>query len=538
MKGFLTSVFYFSFFLLLSVSLFFSCTKKRKKNQFDLKETLRIRLPAEPPTLDWAKMHDTASALVADSLTEGLLIYDSSTREARVKPALATSWTSSGKGKFWTFNLRKGVLWSDGVEFRAKHVIDAWERLLNPKTGSVYAYFLFNIKNARSYYERKIKDFSKVGVKSEGPYKLKVQLESPRVFFPSKLAHHSTWPIRKDVIEKYSSHWTKPQNIVTLGPFILKTWEHNRRIILERNENFYGKKASIKNIVFYIIEDNSSAVNVFDRGQIDMILKGLPSKEISLLKERKEFVQISSAALEYIGFNTLKSPTNNLKLRKAIAHAISREEIIKVLNKGHTPLGGFIPLGTLGYDPSLGIQFDVKKAKKILSESGYKKTEKIKLMFNAEEDVKRIAENIQSQLKKNLGLEIEVRSEEWKVYLNSIRSSKSTENLYRLGWIADFSDPDDFAKLFASYSKNNHTGWKSKRYDELVEKASYETNPLLRKKLYSKIQKILTEDEVAIFPIYSKITSGLVSKRVKNFYMSPMDRFRFNEVYLEDESKK
>src|SRR5690606_9424483 len=138
----------------------------------------------------------------------------------------ATNWTSDKSAKKWTFQLRQDVKWTDGIPFEAQHVVDAWERLLNPKTAAEYAYFLFNVKNAKAYNEGKIKDFSQVGVKVLDKHKIEVELDSPVSFFPSMLVHHSTFPIRKDVVEKHGSKWTEPGNIVTLGAYTLKEWEH------------------------------------------------------------------------------------------------------------------------------------------------------------------------------------------------------------------------------------------------------------------------------------------------------------------------
>src|SRR5690606_431836 len=97
------------------------------------------------------------------NIMDGLTEFDYNDPELKVKPALATNWTSDKSAKKWTFQLRQDVKWTDGIPFEAQHVVDAWERLLNPKTAAEYAYFLFNVKNAKAYNEGKIKDFSQVG---------------------------------------------------------------------------------------------------------------------------------------------------------------------------------------------------------------------------------------------------------------------------------------------------------------------------------------------------------------------------------------
>ncbi|MCY4321661.1 MAG: ABC transporter substrate-binding protein, partial [Bdellovibrionaceae bacterium] len=185
--------------ILLSLVLV-SCFKKKQSDHsaLPLKGTFRFNIGSEPPTLDWNKATDTTSSLIVDNIMEGLLNYDFSKKPAGLKPALAEKWTSTPDGKIWTFTMRKGVKWSDGKEFKASHIRDGWERLLNPTTASEYAYFLYPIKNARAYSEGKIKDFSQVGITINEQGQLVVELKKGKSYFPFFVSHTSTYPIRKD----------------------------------------------------------------------------------------------------------------------------------------------------------------------------------------------------------------------------------------------------------------------------------------------------------------------------------------------------
>ena len=524
--------------ILIFTSFFLSACFVKKQSFYanhNLKETFRYPILSEPPTLDWNKSTDTTSSLVIQNLMEGLTEYDFSKKHVQLKPALATHWSSTEDKKIWTFHLRKNVLWTDGKKFRPQDFISAWERLLNPKTGSEYAYFLFPIKKAQEYNQGLIKDFREVGVKVGSQGELVVELKKGIFYFPYLLTHPSTFPIRKDIINQKKSLWTAPQNIVTLGPYKLSRWDHDKALILIRNEKYYGKKPSIKKVVLYIIPDETTVMNLYSGGLLD-IARPLLSRDLPFLKKRKDHYKNSSLSLYYYGFNVSADSLKHPKMRQAIAHAINREEIVKLLNRGDKVLKSWIPEGLLAYNPNLGLDFDLKKAKALIKQMGYtdvSKLAKIQIFYNSTTDHKMIAENIQSQLKKNIGLNVELNSQEWKTYLHRLKT-KEVE-LFRLGWLADYPDPDNFMNLMTSFSENNHTGWKNKKYDELILQAMTIENKSQRKKLYDQAQKILLEEETAVFPIFTTVSHLLISPRIKNFPLNVMSYILFKNIEIVEE---
>lgn len=517
--------------LLMSLT---ACTKRSGTSEYNLdrSETLRVNIMQEPPTLDWNRSTDTTSAHIQDNIMEGLVEYDLTDPELRLRPALATEWSSNEDGSRWVFTLREGVQWTDGVEFVGQHVLDGWERLLNPLTASEYAYFLYTIKNARAYNEGKLKDFKQVGASIDSEGRLVVELEQPKSYFPNLLTHHSTFPIRKDVVEKHGDRWIHPENIVTLGAYLLKVWDHDKAIVLERNDNYYGTPAKIKNILAYMINDMSTALNLFESGRLDMQAT-LPSRELMHLRKRKEYRETGILGIYYYGFNTSRPPLDNPKVRKAISHAVDRKEITTLLAGGQIPLTSWIPAGMFGYEADRGVQFDADRAKKLLDEAGYKDRStfpRLTLSFNTNEDHQRVAENVQAQLRRNLGIDIELANEEWKVYLSTLKTEPA--HIFRLGWLADYPDPDNFMNLMTSYSDNNHTRWGNEKYDKLINQAVSITDRQERRKIYSQAQQILTEEEVPVMPIYSMVNQLLIADRVQNFPVNPMSRFIYKGVSL------
>lgn len=494
-------------------------------------ETLRINIMTEPPSLDWHKSSDTTSAQITDNIMEGLVQYDLRDKELKLLPALATKWESSDGARKWKLTLRDDVVWSDGVAFTTQHVVDGWKRLLDPKTASQYAYFLYGIKNAKAFNEGKVA-FGEVGVKINSPHVVTVELEKPMSYFPSLLTHHATFPVRMDVVDKHGSQWTDPDKIVTLGPFVLKAWQHDRMIALERNEKYYDVKPSIKYVAAYMIPEQATAINLFNAGKLDSIHK-LPSYELRNLKSRPEFRETGNLALYYYGINVTKPPMDNPLFRKAIAMAIDRKQVVQMLGGGQMPMTSWVPAGMFGYEPEYGLPFDVEKAKALLKEAGYAdpaKVPKLEIKFNTSEDHQRIAENIQAQLKTNLGINVELKNEEWKVYLNTLATDPP--HLFRFGWQADYPDPDNFMSVIAGFSDNNRTRWKNAKFDAMVLKASGITDKEERRAVYAQAQKILVEDEVPVIPLYSSVNHLLISPRVENYPINVMEKFVYKGVKL------
>ena len=461
---------------------------------------------------------------------EGLTEYDFSKTYPQVKPALAERWTHSKDNKTWTFFLKDKVLWTDGQPLTAKHFISSWERLLNPKTASEYAYFLFPIKKARQYSQGLIKDFKEVGVKTGDKGELILELEKPLFYFPYLLTHPSTFPIRIDIIEKKKSLWTEPENIVTLGPYKLNRWEHDKALVLNKNNSYYGKAPSIKNLVFYVIPDETTTLNLYLSGRLDAALP-LISRDLPFLTKRKDHHTQSLLSLYYYGFNVEAPALKSKNIRQAIAHAIDREEIVQLLNRGSPSLKSWIPKGLFAHNPDVGLSFNPEKARELLQQAPANSIPpKIQIFYNTTTDHKMIAENIQSQLKKNIGLNVELNNQEWKTYLQRLKTKQI--ELFRLGWQADYPDPDNFMNLMTSFSDNNHTNWKNKKYDQLILQAMKMENTNLRKQLYTQAQKIVLEEDVAVFPIFTGVSHILISPRIKNYPLNVMNYILFKNIEI------
>jgi oligopeptide transport system substrate-binding protein len=528
--------------LILIFLIFAGCTRSSEiivsthsgeKLHLKPEETLRINLNTEPPTLDWAQADDTTSSLVINNIMDGLVGYDlaKSSTEMVLAPALAESWTSSDHARKWVFKIRQDVKWSDGVAFTPQHAIDGVKRLLDKSTAASYAYFLFIVKNGKAFNEGKV-PFDQVGVKQTGPWEITFELDKPMGFFPSLLAHTATFPVRLDVVAKAGVLWTQPENIVTLGAYRLRVWQHDNLIVLERNDSYYGAKALTKNIAAYMVQEQMTALNLFDSGRLDSVHK-LPSIELRKRRGGKNHHEAGTMLMGYYGLNLDKPPTNNINVRRALVAAVDKNEVAKILGGGQTALPCWLTPGILGYDEKVGIPFDPAKAKEYLKAAGYvdpAKVPKIEIKFNTNEDVQRVAENVQAQLKRNLGLNVEIRQEEWKVYLKNLKAN--TPTVFRFGWLADYPDPDNFMTVLASYSENNMVHYKSKKFDQLIETAGSEVDEAKRRSLYIEAQKLMCETDVAVMPLFASRNHLLVSDRVENYPINVMERYEYKGVRL------
>jgi len=507
--------------------IFFLTSCKSHRNQTDI---LRMNIETEPESLDWSIATENWSIHVINNIMEGMARYDD---DLKVMPALASSWDVSDDSLKYTFHLRKNVKWTDGAPLVARHFVDSWKRLLDPATAAEYAYFLYDIKGAEDFNSGKIKNFSDVGVKALDDYTLEVTLKNPVVYFPYLVTFVSTFPIRLDVIEKWGDNWTEPGHIVTLGAYKLESWRHEYSLTVVRNEGYYGKAPPIGKVEMFMVNEENTALDLYDTGFLDIIR--VPMHAIPYYRSRPDYVEGPAFWMYYLGFNVSKPPFDNPLVRRAFAHAVDRDEVVKVLRGGRAPWSSWIPPRMAGENPDIGCRFDPGLARKLLEQAGYEsggKFPEVTLGFNTLLQHTIIASNVQEQWRANLGVNVRLDNMEWKVYLQKVRDDPP--QIFRMGWVADYPDPDSFMKVFISSSGNNFTGWKSPVYDRLVYLASRERDAGKRQELYDKAQRLLLEEDCVIIPVFVSQINRLVSPRIKGFKVNPMDLIFLERLSFRD----
>jgi oligopeptide transport system substrate-binding protein len=486
---------------------------------------LRINLATEPPTLDWTLATDTTSFLLLEQLMRGLTRMGP---DLRPTPALATRWEVSDGGRVYTFHLRRDVRWSDGVPLHAEQFVYAWRRLLDPATAAEYAYFLYPVKNARSFNAGELDDPALVGVRALDAHTLRVELEAPLVYFPSLTTFMVTFPGRRDLVERHGSRWTEPEHMATLGAFRLEEWRHEYKVVLGANPEYYGPPPALRRITGYMVDMDSTALVLYEQGLLDLVR--LPALEIRRYRERADYRTRPMLRGYYYGFNTTRPPFDDVRVRRALAMAIDRRVFPRVLQGGEIPSGSWLPPGMPHHNAAIGLPFDPVRARALLSEAGVDPAEipPVRVVYNTDQTNKLVAETVQAQWREHLGLRVELENREWKVFLKELVND--TPPVYRLGWGADFPDPDNFMNLFTSTSANNHTGWGDPRYDRLIGQAARETDPSRRQALYDEAQRILCEEQVPIIPFFVSALNMAVAPRVEGFETNAMDIYFLDRV--------
>jgi oligopeptide transport system substrate-binding protein len=489
----------------------------------------RFVLSNEPPTLDWSLATDSVSITVIENLMDGLTRFDDGLKPV---PSVAASWDVSGDGRVYRFHLRPDVRWTDGRPVTAGDFEYAWKRLLDPNTGAEYAYFLYPVANAKAYNTGKIADPAAVGVRALSPTELEVRLERPLVYFPSLTTFMVTFPQRRDLIERYGHRWTDPERLVTNGPFRLTDWRHEYRLTLAANPTYFGGRPALDRVVMYVVNERTTELTLYQTGDLDYAQ--LPPEAIPAFQGSPEHLRLPILRGYYVGFNVRKAPFTDPRVRRAFTLAIDREQFPKILRGGERAATSWVPPGMFGHDPSIGLPFDPDRARRLLAEAGYpdgRGLPPVEYVYNTGPVNTLIAENLQAQWKSHLGVSVTLDNLEWKVYLK--RLQHDAPPLFRLGWGADYPDPDNFLALFTADSGNNHTGWANPRYDALVADASAEADPARRAALYREAQRILTEEDVPIAPLFTHAQNILVKPRVKGLSLNAMEILSLQGVTLE-----
>jgi oligopeptide transport system substrate-binding protein len=490
--------------------------------------TFRLALSNEPPTLDWSLATDSVSITVIENLMDGLTRFDD---ELRPVPAIAESWDVSEDGRRYLFHLRRDVTWTDGRPVTAAEFEYAWKRLLDPQTASEYAYFLYPVVNAKAYNTGGVKDPNLVGVRALSPTRLEVRLERPLVYFPSLTTFMVTFPQRRDLIERFGSHWTDPQHLVTNGPFRLTDWRHEYRLTLEANARYYGGRPNLDRVLMYVVNERTTALTLYQTGDLDLVQ--LPPEAIPTFEGTAEHARKPILRGYYVGFSVNKAPFTDPRIRRAFALALDREEFPKILRGGERAARSWVPPGMFGYEPSVGLPFDPDRARRLLTEAGYPGGQglpPLTYVYNTGPVNTLIAENLQAQWKRNLNVSVALDNAEWKVYLKRLQHDPPA--LFRLGWGADYPDPDNFMALFTAGSGNNHSGWANPHYDALVAEAAAEPDPQKRLALYRETQRILTEEDVPIVPLFSDVQNVLIKPWVNGLALNAMEVLSLQNVTL------
>ncbi len=525
--------------------LLMSCTPSSTPVERATKQgILLVGNSADPESLDPALSTGLGESKILRALFEGLVRADDSTLE--VQPAVAKKWNISECGKKYIFFLDENAKWSDGSSVVANDFVFAWRRAVNPTIAAEYASLLYVIKNARAIASGKEKDLSKLGVKAIDKHTLYVELENRCSYFLSLLYHNVFFPLHEKTLVKFGADkfpnavWTKPENMVSNGAFVLSEWSINRKVSVRRNK-YYRDCSSIKlnGIDFFPISNLNTEDRAFRAGQLHMTDSACPHRIESILKNSPQnFRSDKWLGTYYYVFNTKRKPFDDARVRKALSLVINRQAIIdNFLKAKQVPAFSLVPDGCGGMKTSAKIQNveNIALAKKLLADAGYpngKGFPIVKITYNVSEQHKPIAEAIQQMWKTHLGINAQLYNLSWPAYLSARRNKDF--DVARASWIGDFAEPETFLDMFTSASALNHASWSNEKFDFLMAKASRVESKQERLQCLSKAEAVLI-DSAPIIPIYFYSRVYQILPVVKNWHENLLDYRDYKGVYLQTE---
>ncbi|MBE2256323.1 MAG: ABC transporter substrate-binding protein [Ignavibacteria bacterium] len=526
-------------------------------------------------SLDPVGINDVVSHHVAHQIYDALIDLDSN---LQIVPQLAKSYTVSEDGLTYTFNLRTGSTFHDndcfpggkGREVNAKDVKYSYDRIVDFRTSSRgFNYFVNYVEGAQEYYdetraaqnenrEPKLNGASGFIYVNDTTFQIKLKKAFAPFIYYNTLA--IAYIVPKEAVEKYGKDFF--QNPVGSGPFIFVNWTPDQELNLKRNPNYWAKDEFgnqlpyIDAAKFRFIKDLDAQLLEFKNGKLDesyrlpnAIFKTIIDDNKSLTPEWSQFQlqRVPTLATQFYGFLVTNEIFKNEKLRQAINYAIDREKIIKYVLNGQGYAGathGFVPPSMPDYNTEgiKGYSFDLEKAKKLLEEAGYpggKGLPELTLQINSGGDRNiQIAEAIQNMLKE-VGITMKLQQIQFAQHLDNIDAGKAS--FYRLGWIADYPDPESFLNLY--YGKNvpknpnepspiNSMRFVNPEYDRIFEQAITTQDRTQRMKLYEQAEQIAVNQAPMLY-IYYDEDYRLLQPYVKGYALDPMHRVNFRNLWLD-----
>ena len=390
-----------------------------------------------------------------------------------------------------------------------------------------------------------------IGVEAVDKYTVRISLVQPAPFFVGLLAHQVFRIVPRKIVEKYGSAWTQPQNIVTCGPFKVKTWRPYDKLVVERDP-MYWDAATVKldEIHFYPMSDNPTIMNLYKVGEVDAVLNHtVPNAWLEVVRTKQDYMDGQEAAINYLLINVTQPPMNDVRVRKAFNYAIDKNawatwrKIVK-------PLTAFTPEGIFaGYPQPKGDQFNPDEARRLMGEAGFPvikrgdgsyscpsfPVDQVEYIYNTQESNKAMAEWMQAQWKQNLGITISLRNMEWRTFLN-VRAKLEYKGFSRGAWGADYMDPFTFLSLFYAGGESG-TGWQDPKYIAMLDEANRMLDPKKRYELLAKAEKYLIDAQPMI-PIDTAATNWVKKPYVKGMYPNAASLFPWKYVYIERDPSK
>lgn len=378
----------------------------------------RVHLTSEPGTLDPHKQKSATSSYVTQNLFRNLF-YDHPVKG--LTPELAEGCHRESQDHVLICQLKKNLKWSDGQKITAKDFIAAYQRVLDPKTGSFHADSLFEVVNAEEIYKHH-KKLSELGISAPNDHTIKFTFVNTAPEFEERLASSTLAPFRED--------FTSPEKMPTSGPYKILAWTRGDTLQLTANANYQGGNPRRPDVEFRFIEDDDTALKLFEKGQLDF-LRRLPTAFVPAYQGRPEFHWIPVLRMDYIGFGP--SIRKNASLREALSLALNYPEMQKLFHSEGRPGCPGVPEDWFDDHKVPCLDFNVKQAQD--KAPFLKPTLEYRYSTQGGDDHRRATDWEQEQWRKNLDITIHVKAMENKVFLSELKDNPP--DLFRKGLAAD-----------------------------------------------------------------------------------------------------
>jgi peptide/nickel transport system substrate-binding protein len=508
---------------------------------------------------------------IITNVYEGLVSFVQ--EDLSIEPALAERWDISEDGMTYTFYLRQGVRFHDdpcfpggtGREVTARDFKWCLDRAAyhDPANNQGYKFIVDIIAGAQEYFELTKgggDDPNGVsGVKVIDDYTLQIELFEPNSIFLSRMCLPFAQVYPKEAVEMYGSDMRI--KTVGTGPFKLKMLKEDQVIFLERNEDYWGKDDDgnqlpyFDNIKVTFIKEHKTQLEQFIKEELDMVYR-LPSEDRDQIVDvndnllgqytKYQFQSTPSMALQYYGFLHADPVFSDKRVRQAFCYAVDRKKIADFTLKGSAApaIYGMVPPGTGTYDATAvdGYDFNPERAQQLMAEAGYPKGEgfpRTTLQINSGgERNENVAEAVQKMLEDNLGINVEIVTVPWAQHTEAVENAKV--KFWRLGWIADYPDPENFLNLFhgkwyepdlSVESYINSFRYNNPDFDAAFDAALRTTDNAERNAFYAQADQVAIDDAV-VLPIYYDKDDRLIQPDVRRLFANAMEYRNFKDVYF------
>lgn len=504
-------------------------------------QTFTYRLLDEPSSLDPQIAQDVAASDIIRDLFEGLLNQDAN---GNLEPGVALGFEANDALDVYTFRLRRDAKWSNGDPVTAGDFVYAWRRAVDPALASPYAWYieLMAVENASEIISGTVPPHA-LGITAVDDHTLEVRLSASLPYFPMMTVHATTFPTHRATIEAHGDEWTRPENMVSNGAYILTEHRPNERSARERNHMYWNDTATIiERVVALVINDDNVALTRYLAGELD---RGpVPTGQYPRLKEEypDEAFSLPRLCTYYYWFNMSPSGPEAFKdarVRRALSLAADRKIITDdILAGGQIEAYNFTPGAVAGFEPpalaaaSMTQSERDARAKELLTAAGFSSDNPLRfeLLYNTSEGHKKIAVALSQMWKQKLGAEVRLANIEWKVFLENIRNQHF--EMARSGWCGDYNEASTFLDLVDSGSAYNSGRYVNSRIDELLDAAKRNPSPRL---LYEEVEKII-EEEAPIIPIYHYTSVFMLDSDVRNWPLNNVEgKWYSRSLYKVDE---